>query len=111
MAVVHPAHAALLALTLAAVTTPAGARVHRHAHGKAATHHTTGHHQTSHHHERGHHPAKAATRHASREPAKPAGVTGIPAGGMKLYCPAGRNPLLIRKSTQGAGTTVTVVCR
>jgi hypothetical protein len=35
----------------------------------------------------------------------------VPAGGMKLQCPPARNPLLVRKMTQGNGTTVTIVCR
>jgi hypothetical protein len=73
----------------------------------ASTHHGS----SAHHHQA----AKTARRHAAKstrhDAAKPAGVTTVPASGIKLYCAAGRNPLLIRKFTQGAGTTVTVVCR
>jgi hypothetical protein len=71
---------------------------------------------SAHHSTRSHHQAAKASKHHAAKPAKhdaakPAGVTTVPASGIKLYCAAGRNPLLIRKFTQGAGTTVTVVCR
>lgn len=74
------------------------------------------HHRTTHHRATAQHRSSKPVHHGKAKPAKPhdtkpAGVTGIPAGGIKLFCPAHRNPLLIRKSTQGAGTTVTVVCR
>jgi hypothetical protein len=55
-------------------------------------------------------PASARKRPTAARVA-PHGVTLIPAGGVKLQCPPRRNPLLVRKMTQGNGTTVTVVCR
>lgn len=68
-------------------------------HGKAATHHTVA--------------TKHTARHAEtgRKQSAPSGATSIPGGGLKVYCGPGKNPLMIRKMTQGNGTTVTVVCR
>lgn len=68
------------------------------------------HHAPSRHH-------NSSTKHASstkkrqHEAASSHGVTAIPSSGVKLYCPAHKSPLLVRKSTQGSGTTVTVICR
>ena len=92
---------------------PAGATHHK-AHAKEthqakATHHTA----VEHHAKASAHHGKD-THHASREERKPAtmaGATSVPAGGIKLYCGPGRSPLMIRKMTQGSGTTVTVICR
>ncbi|PXA85365.1 hypothetical protein DMC47_37630 [Nostoc sp. 3335mG] len=107
------------------VAAPASATHHKTSHGKT-THHETAHHKTSHHETDRH---KASSRHASsahhgkdthhadrarhdeRKPASAAGTTSVPAGGIKLYCGPGKSPLMVRKMTQGNGTTVTVVCR
>lgn len=68
----------------------------------AARHHTARH---------AHHAATSRPRReTAKPPAAPRGITAVPAGGLKVYC-ARRNPLLVRKMTQGAGTTVTVICR
>ncbi|WP_298690946.1 hypothetical protein [uncultured Sphingomonas sp.] len=88
---------AALALIAAAAATPAAAHTR---------HHSAPHHRTS--ETRGSRHAKKPVEHHS---AAPSGVTAVPAGGLKIYCPARKTPLLIRKSTQGAGTTVTAVCR
>jgi len=115
---VRPA-TALLALALLVPATGAEARTH---HRTASTHHKAskpaGHHEASHHgsksHEAGGH---KSGRHATKsKPVEhhataPAGASSVPGSGLKLFCPARKNPLLIRKATQGAGTTVTVVCR
>jgi hypothetical protein len=75
---------------------------------------------SSHHKTPEHHTTKstAKTRHDTKtHETKPApasaahGATTIPAGGLKVYCGPGKNPLMVRKMTQGAGTTVTVICR
>lgn len=63
-----------------------------------------------------HHAPSRATHARSAESSRHAddahkGAQTVPAGGIRLFCPARRNPLLVRKMTQGAGTTVTVVCR
>ncbi len=115
--IVRPAATLALALAMIAGATP----------GLASTHHRTTHHRSTHpdtahrrassqHRPSGRHRSTpSAHHHADKRDAhrddKPAGVTGVPGSGIKLFCPAHRNPLLIRKSTQGAGTTVTVVCR
>jgi hypothetical protein len=52
--------------------------------------------------------AKSPAKPASRAPG---GTMTVPGGGLKVYCAAGKNPLMVRKMTQGAGTTVTVLCR
>ena len=108
--IARPAGTLMLALVVATAGAPSLAATHRHAvhhdtrphpaktrHGGTAKHPVT----SSHHH---------ATRPAARHDAAPSGATRVPAGGIKLFCPARANPLLIRKSTQGAGTTVTLVC-
>ncbi len=109
-----------LALALAAGAAPATASTHHHAdrrheiRHRETRHRETGHRETGHHGGARHRTTSSrhrTTKAADRHDAKPSGVAGIPAGGIKLFCPAHRNPLLIRKSTQGAGTTVTVVCR
>jgi hypothetical protein len=96
-------------LVACGVAGPAGAVHHR------STHHSSTHHAAS-HHESAHHKASSA-HHASpkhrddRKPAAAAGATTVPASGIKLFCGPGRSPLMVRKMTQGAGTTVTVICR
>jgi hypothetical protein len=121
--IVRPAAATLaLALAMIAGATPGLASTHHRATHHRTTHHRstrpdTAHHRASSQHRPSgrHRPTPSAHHHADKPDAhrddKPAGVTGVPGGGIKLFCPAHRNPLLIRKSTQGAGTTVTVVCR
>jgi PAB1-binding protein PBP1 len=95
--IARPVHAALLALALAATTTPAMGTVH---------------HRTHSHPQRKAKPARHAAAKSTRHgPAAPGGATAVPAGGIKLYCAPGKNPLLVRKATQGAGTTVTAICR
>jgi hypothetical protein len=107
------------------VAAPAGATHHKTVHGKS-THHATAHHETS-HHDTSHHKASTThhatahhgkeTRHDShaahedRKPVAVAGAVSVPAGGTKLYCGPGKSPLMVRKMTQGSGTTVTVICR
>lgn len=92
-----------------------------------ATHHEKAHHSKTpaHHAVATRHvsPAKhgGSSKHAShhrdtaRTPSRtsnaPSGATSVPGGGIKLYCGPGKNPLMIRKMTQGSGTTVTVICR
>lgn len=109
---VRPA-TALLALALLVPATGVEARTHHrtartHKPGKSAAHHKAGHHEPKSH---------GAGRHANQSKpvehhaAAPAGASSVPGSGLKLFCPARKNPLLIRKATQGAGTTVTVVCR
>lgn len=93
------------------VAAPAGATHHKaHAkeahHAKATSHHATAHHATAHRGKDAHHAA-----HEERKPTGAAGATNVPAGGIKLYCGPGRAPLMVRKMTQGSGTTVTVICR
>ena len=98
---------------------PAGATHHKaHAkethHAKATHHATASHHATAHHSTAHHGKETRHTAHAAREERKPAVVacaTSVPAGGIKLYCGPGRSPLMVRKMTQGSGTTVTVICR
>jgi hypothetical protein len=93
--------AALITAATVIAATPAAASRHR----RARTHS----HTRAEHHRR----AAITRRHAvavRRDKTMPAGVTTVPAGGLKVYCPA-RSPLLIRKATQGGGTTVTVICR
>jgi hypothetical protein len=92
------AAAVVLGLVLAAATPVAAASHHHHASSshKAKTNKSAK------------HSTKPATHHAD---AAPKGVIPVPAAGVKLSCGAGRNPLLVRKMTQGAGTTVTVICR
>jgi len=102
------------------VAGPAGATHHKTAHAKP-THHETTRHESSHHKASAHHATSThhgkETRHASpapheeRKPAVAAGATSVPAGGIKLFCGPGKSPLMVRKMTQGAGTTVTVICR
>jgi hypothetical protein len=82
----------------------------RHAHhGSSPARHLPSHHSSA------RHPAKDEGRKGHARPARPepAGfnVTTVPGAGMKLRCAPGRSPLLIRKMTQGSGTTVTVICR
>lgn len=104
-------------LAACALAAPAGA-THRKVDHHAAKHQTAApaHHGKSHHEAKPAHHGRA-DRHASRkaiEPRKPAGAggaTSVPAGGIRLYCGPGRSPLMVRKMTQGAGTTVTVICR
>ncbi|USI71722.1 hypothetical protein [Sphingomonas morindae] len=106
---------------------------HRSKGGTAARHHSESRHKAGHtesRHKAGHsesrHKAGGATaahgtrahdksgRHAAAAapaPARPGGTMSVPGSGLKVYCPAGKNPLMVRKMTQGAGTTVTVVCR
>lgn len=104
--IARPAGTLLLALTLVTAGSPA----------VASTHHRAVHHGTATHHHAAatHHPAKSSRHHAAKpaphRDAAPSGATRVPAGGIKLFCPARSNPLLVRKSTQGAGTTVTLVC-
>jgi hypothetical protein len=101
------------------VVAPAGATHHK-AHAKETHHARATHHAATEHHAKtpAHHGKDARhgkdTRHAAREERKPAavaGATSVPAGGIKLYCGPGRSPLMVRKMTQGSGTTVTVICR
>ena len=85
----------------------------------AAHHHSS----TQHHHSPAkyhmasekHHAASAkhdAHRHdRPARPSSPPGAANVPAGGIKLYCGPGKSPLMVRKMTQGNGTTVTVICR
>jgi len=93
---------------------PAGATHHK-AHAKETHHAKATHHATASHHATAHHGKETRhTTHAAREERKPAavaGATSVPAGGIKLYCGPGRSPLMVRKMTQGSGTTVTVICR
>lgn len=81
--------------------TPHHAKAH---HAKTTTHHSAAAKHVTHH---GKPPSKAAV-HKS---AAPSGSTTVPSGGIKLYCGPGKAPLMVRKMTQGAGTTVTVICR
>jgi hypothetical protein len=89
-----------IALTFVAATAPATASVH---------HRPT--HRTAHAAHRPVKPKHHATKPAAHRDAAPPGATHVPGSGIKLYCAGRSNPLLIRKSTQGSGTTVTVVCR
>jgi hypothetical protein len=97
---------------------PAAATHHASSHHKATSaHHASGDHASSHHATKTAHHATSSDRHASHRHAEehkastPSGATAVPAGGIKLYCGTGRSPLMVRKMTQGAGTTVTVICR
>jgi hypothetical protein len=87
-----------------------------------ATHRTTHHASSSAHHVKSHHAAKPShhpkpdsrasrQRPSGHETSAPSGTTAVPTGGIKLYCGTGHSPLMVRKMTQGAGTTVTVICR
>jgi hypothetical protein len=94
---------------------PAGATHHRTAHANAPAHHETSHHDAPAHHaaaHRGNETHHAAhTSRSEHQPSVIAGGTTVPAGGIKLYCGPGKSPLMVRKMTQGTGTTVTVICR
>jgi len=108
--IARPAGMLVFALMVTTAGAPSFAATHRHA-----VHHETRHHAArTHHGQPAKRPVTASHRHvakpAARRDAAPAGATRVPAGGIKLFCPARANPLLIRKSTQGAGTTVTLVC-
>jgi hypothetical protein len=95
------------------VAAPAGATHHK-AHAKETHHARATHHAKPEHHAKATAHRGKDTHHASREARKPAavaGATSVPAGGIKLYCGPGRSPLMVRKMTQGSGTTVTVICR
>ena len=82
---------------LAAALLAAGPAFAAH-HGKPPVHHGgSGH-------------AEHRARHAA-VPSAPKGATAIPASGIRLFCGPGRSPLMVRKMTQGRGTTVTVICR
>ena len=104
----RPAGSLVMALVFVAGSSPAVASVHHHT-VHHAVHHTVHHSAGASRHsaKRPHH----ATRPIAHRDATPSGVTHVLGGGIKLYCAGRSNPLLIRKSTQGAGTTVTVVCR
>jgi len=114
--IARPAGTLALALALASVGGPAiAATHHRHETRHHATvHHHTSRHATAHQTDRGgaHRgtPAHRSAKAAPHGDAAPSGAARVPTGGIKLFCPARSNPLLIRKSTQGAGTTVTLVC-
>ena len=59
-------------------------------------------------------PAKHADQHRhghAGKPSSPTGATSVPASGIKLFCGPRKTPLMVRKMTQGNGTTVTVICR
>jgi hypothetical protein len=120
---VRPA-TALLALALLVPATGAAARTHHrtasthHKAGKSAAHRKASHHGSKSHETKSHETRNRETdRHKTRSKpvehhaAAPAGASSVPGPGLKLFCPPHKNPLLIRKATQGAGTTVTVVCR
>lgn len=107
-------------------TTPAIAATHHH--NQHATHHAS---HAAHH--------AAPSRHASKTPhhaashtdkthagkthgaskthgsgklaAAPGGAIPVGSGGTRLFCAGHASPLLVRKATQGSGTTVTVICR
>ena len=85
-----------------AMAAPAGATHHK-AHSAPAHHKAEPKHPDSRH--------KPPAHHDAPRPAVAAGATSVPAGGIKLYCGPGKAPLMVRKMTQGAGTTVTVICR
>ena len=108
----RPALAGLATLALLGAATVAPAHV-RHQSTRSSTHHAT--HATTHHATEKRRVAARhdhrATRLVAHRDAAPSGATSVPAGGLKVYCPARKGPLMIRKATQGAGTTVTVVCR
>jgi hypothetical protein len=109
--IARSAGALIVALALSAA--PAAASVHHHAkHPAASSAHRPAQH-SRHASKTAHHRAKPAHRDArpAHRDAAPSGASRVPPGGIKLFCGARSNPLLIRKSTQGAGTTVTVVCR
>lgn len=99
-----------------------------HHHGQAAHHATSRHKPDRHASTRPTSTRHASSKHASTKheskrgkdthreserQAQPGGfnVTTVPGAGMKLRCGPGRSPLLVRKMTQGNGTTVTVICR
>jgi len=103
------------------VAGPAGATHHKTTHARPA-HHETSHHTASTHHGTSSHRGTSShhgkdkrhaspARHEDRKPAAAAGATSVPAGGIKLFCGPGKSPLMVRKMTQGAGTSVTVICR
>lgn len=101
----------VLALVMGAA--PVSASVHHHA---PVRHHTAKRPaaETRHRAKPARHGSKPSHHHetsVAHRDAAPSGATRVPAGGIKLFCGARSNPLLIRKSTQGAGTTVTMVCR
>lgn len=98
-----------VAVAACVVAAPAGATHHK-AHAKETHHARATHHATAHHGKDARHAAHAP-RKEERKPAGAAGATNVPAGGIKLYCGPGKAPLMVRKMTQGSGTTVTVICR
>jgi hypothetical protein len=99
-----------LLLGLASLPGAATARHHLPSH-HATTHHASTHHATGHHATESRHTGKAEHDKPAHDAAAPAGVTRVPAGGLKTYCPGRSSQMLVRKMTQGNGTTVTVICR
>lgn len=83
-----------------------------HSRSRKTERHRVERHRAEHHGHDRHRLSKASRdrKPAHTRVAVPGGVTMIPAGGLKVYC-AARSPLMIRKMTQGSGTTVTVICR
>ncbi|WBO20868.1 hypothetical protein [Sphingomonas abietis] len=78
-------------------------------HAKAPAHHAAAATHGSHHGKA----SRKATTHkpALAKSAASSGATTVPSGGIKLFCGPGKGPLMVRKMTQGSGTTVTVICR
>lgn len=107
---------------------PAIATTHHH-HASHTTHHGAAKSKSSasSHHGKSSHAAKSAhaksshgksvhadKKHGAGTPARapaPGGAISVGSGGTKLFCAGRASPLLVRKATQGSGTTVTVICR
>ena len=113
----------LVAGGLAALATaPVQAATHHKSHSSSSSHHNSSKstkHGSASHHAKSSHGAKSThgkTGHDSKKPdakkpSAPGGTITVGSGGTKLFCAGRASPLLVRKATQGNGTTVMVICR
>lgn len=109
---------------VALATAPAQAATHHkghtssthHGHSKSTKSHGASHHAQSSHASKSTHgksarAGKAPESKKAQAAGAPGGAITVGSGGTKLFCAGRASPLLVRKATQGNGTTVTVICR
>jgi hypothetical protein len=80
-------------------------------HATSASHHGKSSHTSSSKHSTSSHGSKKVDVKKPHAASAPGGAITVGAGGTKLFCAGRASPLLVRKATQGNGTTVTVICR